>query len=203
MTAYFCQRVTIFLTFLTLFGCTDSALKKLSDDAVILAFGDSLTAGVGTSRDKSYPAVLEKLSGLTVINKGISGEVTDQGLARLPKVIRETNPDLMILIEGGNDILRNKSYQQIEANLDAMITLAQQENIQIVLLGVPEKKLFSSAAPFYQQLADKHNLVYDNNLISDLLHTRSLKSDPIHFNAQGYQKMAEGIYQLLQQRGAL
>lgn len=193
----------ILLASLALTACDSAKLEPLPRDAVILAFGDSLTAGVGTTQNKSYPAVLQSLSGLNVINAGISGEVTSDGLERLPGLIREHNPDLMILIEGGNDILRNKNYDLIQSNLEQMIKLAKSRHVQVVLLGVPEKKLLSSSAPFYKELAEKHQLVYHHDLISNLLRTRSLKSDPIHFNEQGYQKMAEGIYQLLSESGAL
>lgn len=191
--------ITVFL----LTGCNSPELNKLPADAVILAFGDSLTAGVGTTPDNSYPAVLASITGRQVINRGISGEETAQGLSRLPAVLADTQPDLVILIEGGNDILRNRPAADIKHNLAQMITLIQQRDIPVVLLGMPEKKLFSSSAALYQQLADEHQLVYDNSLISDLLRNRALKTDPVHFNAQGYQQMAEGIHQLLRDNGAL
>jgi len=191
------------ITAFLLTGCNSPELNKLPADAVILAFGDSLTAGVGTTPDKSYPAVLASITGRQVINRGISGEETAQGLSRLPAVLADTQPDLVILIEGGNDILRNRPAADIKHNLAQMITLIQQRDIPVVLLGMPEKKLFSSSAALYQQLADDYQLVYDNNLISDLLRNRTLKSDPVHFNAQGYQQMAEGIHQLLRDNGAL
>lgn len=191
------------LTTLALAGCDSARLEALPHNAVILSFGDSLTSGVGTSKDKSYPTVLQSLTGLEVINAGISGEVTSDGLKRLPALIQKHSPDLMVLIEGGNDILRNTEYELIRDNLEQMILHAKARNIQVVLLGVPEKKLLSSSAPFYQELADKHKLVYEHNLISDLLRTPSLKSDPVHLNTQGYQKMAEGIHQLLLENGAL
>ena len=191
--------ITVF--FLT--GCNSPELDKLPADAVILAFGDSLTAGVGTTPDKSYPAALASITGRQVINRGISGEETAQGLSRLPEVLADTQPDLVILIEGGNDILRNRPAADIKQNLAQMITLMQQRDIPVVLLGMPEKKLFSSSAALYKQLADDYQLVYDHNLISDLLRNRALKSDPVHFNTQGYQQMAEGIHQLLWDNGAL
>ena len=191
------------LLLVSLSGCSDQRLPALASDARILAFGDSLTAGVGTTPDKSYPAVLASITGRQVINRGISGEETAQGLSRLPKVLADTQPDLVILIEGGNDILRNRPAADIKHNLAQMIALMQQRDIPVVLLGMPEKKLFSSSAAFYQQLADDYQLVYDNSLISDLLRNRALKSDPVHFNAQGYQQMAEGIHQLLRDNGAL
>lgn len=196
---------SVFLAFflVSLSGCNSPELKPLAANATILAFGDSLTAGVGTSRDKSYPAVLQELSGIKVINRGISGETTAEGLTRFEEVLDQSTPDLIILIEGGNDILRNRPYSDIKANLNDMIGIARSRNIQLVFLGIPEKKLFSSSAPFYQQLADEHQLVYDHNLISDLLRTRNLKSDPIHFNQAGYRKMAEAIHQLLIESGAL
>ena len=94
-----------------LYGCGDKTkqLSRVSTEATILAFGDSLTVGVGTDKQYSYPSVLARLSGRKVVNAGISGEVTKDGLARLEKMIAKTNPELMILLEGGNDILRSQT----------------------------------------------------------------------------------------------
>jgi len=191
------------LAVLLLSACDEAKLTPLPHDGVILAFGDSLTVGVGTSASNSYPAVLTQLTGLQVINRGISGETTAGGLQRLASVLSETNPDLLILIEGGNDILRNKKSAQTKANLAAMIKLTQNQNIAVVLLGIPEKKLFSNSAPFYEELAEEFELVFDPDLMTGLLRTPSYKSDPIHLNDQGYKKMAEGIRDLLSENGAL
>ena len=117
--------------------------------------------------------------------------------------MEKTNPDLLILIEGGNDILRNKNPNETKANLAAMIKLAKRQGIAVVMLGIPEKKLFSNSAPFYDELAEEFELVFDNDLIAGLLRTASYKSDAIHFNDQGYRKMAEGIHDLLKDNGAL
>ncbi|NNM14640.1 MAG: arylesterase, partial [Gammaproteobacteria bacterium] len=88
-------------------ACGAKPLSPLSQNATIVAFGDSLTQGVGTTRDKSYPAVLAEISGRNVINAGISGETTTEGLGRFASVLEQNAPELVILIEGGNDILRN------------------------------------------------------------------------------------------------
>jgi len=200
----FKHAVTVFILALFIQGCdSQKALSRVSTEATILAFGDSLTEGVGTTKQHSYPSVLAQLSGRKVVNAGISGEVTEEGLARLADVIAETNPDLMILLQGGNDILRNHNLQQTKQNLAAMIALAKEQGVQLVLIGVPQKQLFSDVAPFYKELAEEHKLVFDGELISSLLRTRSYKSDMVHFNKTGYQKMAEGIYQLLIKNGAL
>ncbi len=196
--------VTLFILALFIQGCdSQKPLSRVSTEATILAFGDSLTQGVGTTKQHSYPSVLAQLSGRKVVNAGISGELTEQGLARLESVIDKNSPDLIILLEGGNDILRNRNLQQTKQNLTAMIALAKQKGVQLVLIGVPQKQLFSDVAPFFKELAEEHKLVFDGELISSLLRKRSNKSDMVHFNKSGYQKMAEAIYQLLIDNGAL
>lgn len=188
---------------ITLSGCTPSKLEPLPQNGTILAFGDSLTAGVGVTKDNSYPSALAELSGLTVINSGVSGETTAEGLKRLQEVLDNIKPDLLILLEGGNDILRNKSLSETKANLASMIELAQRNKIPVVLIGVPQKALFSNSAPLYGELADEYQLVFDDSLIADLQRSPSFKSDYVHFNEKGYRKMATAIYELLKEEGAL
>lgn len=184
-------------------ACSKTELEPLAGDAVILAFGDSLTAGVGTQKQNSYPAVLAQLAAREVINAGVSGEETDEGRERLQKVLNERPVDLLILLEGGNDILRNRPLDQTKRNLAAMIEMAQARNISVVLLGVPEKKLFSSVAPIYKELADEYSLVFVPDLISDLLREPSLKSDAVHLNTEGYKALAEHLHETLKEHGAL
>lgn len=193
----------VLLTALLLSGCSEPKLAGLSPGAGIIAFGDSLTAGYGVSAEHSYPAVLQQLSTHPVINAGVSGETTAQGLARLPDVLAQHDAELLILLEGGNDILRNLPAQQARANLAQMIELAQQEGLSVVLLGVPQKNLFSSSAPFYRELAEQYDLVFDEALIANLLRDNRYKSDSVHFNQAGYREMAQQLHQLLQDNGAL
>jgi lysophospholipase L1-like esterase len=193
--------VAIILTF-TLHGCGSPKLEPIGK-GTILAFGDSLTVGVGTTEENSYPSVLTELTGLNVINSGVSGETTDQGLKRLPIEIDRTNPDLIILIEGGNDILRNRSQSEVKGNIKRMIELAQSQDIPVILIGVPQKALFSDSAPIYEELAEHFKLVFDGTLIASLQRSVSLKSDQVHFNKKGYRRMAESIYDLLVENGAL
>ena len=200
--------MTIFKTLvvcasLLLAACSNPALDALPENATILAFGDSLTAGKGTSPDLSYPAVLAQLSGRDVINAGVSGETTAEGLQRLPEVLDQAGPRLLLLMHGGNDILRNLGATQARANLASMINLARERNIQVVLIGVPEKKLLSSSAPYYKELADEFDLVLEKSIISKLIKRPALKSDSVHFNAQGYREIANTVYELLQKHGAL
>ncbi|MEL7450816.1 MAG: arylesterase [Pseudomonadota bacterium] len=184
-------------------GCSDARLDPLPGDGVILAFGDSLTAGVGVSERDSYPSVLQELTGRRVVNAGISGEVTAEGLRRLPAVLASETPDLLILLEGGNDILRNHDLAETQRNLSAMITLAKREGVDVVLVGVPAKKLFSKTAPIYEAIAQEQEVVFEPGVVSRLLRSAEYKSDPIHFNERGYRELAVAIDALLKKHGAL
>jgi lysophospholipase L1-like esterase len=199
----FLKLVITVLVLSMLNGCSRPELSPISSDGTILAFGDSLTFGVGTTKINSYPSVLAQMTGLNVINAGVSGETTTDGLARLPELLDRTVPDLLILIEGGNDILRNQSKSTLKTNLQQMIELAQSRRIPVVLIAIPEKSLLSNAAPLYAELAEQYGLVYDDSLIGGLQRSPSLKSDIVHFNKEGYREMAESIYELLDDSGAI
>ena len=187
-----------------LYACSDSpSLNYVPEDGAIVAFGDSLTVGVGAAPEDSYPRVLAQLSQRTVIGAGVSGEETTAGQKRLAQVLEETTPNLLILLQGGNDILRNRNMRIVKQNLAAMIELARSKGIDVVLIGVPAKKLFSDVAPLYTELADEYRLVFAKELVSGLLRESAYKSDPVHLNKQGYQKLAEEIHALLQKHGAL
>ncbi len=200
------RTLVLILLALLIAACGEQVLAPLDRNATILAFGDSLTYGTGVGgaeQNASYPSVLARLSGREVINAGVPGEKTSEGKERLPEALEYHDPDLLILIEGGNDILRNRRHEAIKADLKVMIQTAEQASVPVVLIGVPEKKLFSSSAPFYAELAEEHGLVFDGELIGDLMRSPSMKSDPIHFNQAGYRAMAESVYTLLQDQGAL
>ncbi len=183
-------------------GCEQPRLTPIPPEGTLLAFGDSLTYGVGVDPTHSYPSVLARLSGRQVINAGVPGEVTAEGLARLRTLLEQTDPDVLLLLEGGNDILRNRDSEATKRNLAAMIELAQARGIEVVLIGVPEKRLFSDVAPLYEALAEDYQLVFEDELVSDLLRQGAYKSDAIHFNREGYRVMAESLYDLLAREGA-
>ncbi|WPL12209.1 Acyl-CoA thioesterase I precursor [Thiorhodovibrio litoralis] len=189
---------------LVLAACSDQpTLSPLSPDAVILSFGDSLTEGVGANKEQSYPAVLATLTGRRVINAGISGEESDAGLARLPELLATRQPDLVILGHGGNDFLRQRDTDQTQANLAQMIARAREQGSEVVLLGIPRPGLLVRTHSLYDELADELDVPLQANAIAEILADKTLKSDQIHPNAQGYRQLAEAIERLLRQAGAL
>lgn len=178
-------------------------LSALAADAVVLAFGDSLTFGTGASEEESYPEQLARLIGRKVARAGVPGEVSADGLKRLPEALDEYEPRLLILCHGGNDFLRRFSKQQVAANVRAMIRLARSRGIEVVLVGTPEPGLTVTPPEFYAEIAREFGVPYEDAVIGKILRDASLKSDPIHPNARGYRMIAERLAVLLKQSGAL
>jgi acyl-CoA thioesterase-1 len=145
--------LTIFIGF-GLAACSSQAkLPRLADNAVIVAFGDSLTFGTGVEPRESYPAVLEKMIGRQVVNAGVPGEVTVDGLSRLPEIMEREKPALLLLCHGGNDQLRRLNQQLAANNIREMIRLAQKREVAVVLIAVPAPGLSLSPPPMYREFA--------------------------------------------------
>ena len=152
-------KLIVILSLCLLQACSGPSIPALSDNARVLAFGDSLTYGVGASKGQDYPSQLAAMSGFEVINAGVSGETTSGGKQRLGKLLALHNPELLILLEGGNDFLRNQSKAQTKANLANMIEQAQAKGVPVLLVAVTQKGLFLSASPLYLELAEEYQLV--------------------------------------------
>ena len=189
---------TLLPLLLLLAGCDPRpAIRPLAPGATILAFGDSLTHGNGAPSGQSYPAQLEELLGVRVVNAGVPGEVSAAGRERLPGVLEEVQPQLVILIHGGNDFLRRLDVAQTRQNLRAMIEICRQRGADVVLAGVPQLGLFLAPAPFYAELAREYRLPYLEETLSDILKDNRLKSDAIHPNAAGYRQLAAALAGLI------
>jgi len=83
-----------------------------------------------------------------------------------------------------------------------MIADIKAHGAQLILVAVPEKSLFSSAAPWYGELAEEHELLVQDTIVAKLLKKSSMRSDSVHFNTAGYRALAEGIHALLAENGA-
>ncbi len=189
---------------LLLSACGQQAkLPPLAPDAVVLAFGDSLTYGTGANEAESYPAQLARITGRRVVREGVPGEVSASGLARLPAVLDEHQPRLLILCHGGNDFLRRQSKAQAAQNVRAMIRLAKDRGIEVLLIGTPEIGFTLTPPEFYAEIANQFGIPYEGDVLTKILRNGELKSDQIHPNAQGYRLMAERVADLLKKSGAI
>jgi acyl-CoA thioesterase I len=178
-------------------------IEKLDANAVVLAFGDSLTFGTGAAPVESYPAVLERAIGRKVVNAGVPGETSAQGLQRLPEVLEEVKPQLVILCHGGNDFLRRLDDAQAASNVRAMIGLARAKGIPVVLLATPKPGLPPSIPAFYGEIAAELQVPYEESVLRAVLLDNGLKSDMVHPNGAGYARIAAAIEKVLKGSGAI
>ncbi len=177
---------------------TDMDNLFLPLDTKILAFGDSLTAGYGVAKASSYPSVLSELLRTEVYNEGISGEMSEQGLARLPGLLEKYKPEILVLCHGANDILRKRDLVKMQDNLSKMIIMAKEKGVYVLLVGVPTYDILSFSVPsLYYDVAKMNGIEIEDKSLRSIFNDDTLKSDQVHPNAQGYAMMAKHIAKLL------
>jgi acyl-CoA thioesterase-1 len=189
-------------------ACTAEVLSAAPSSGahrpVIVAFGDSLTAGVN---GRSYPYDLQILLNkygyrYRVENRGVAGDTTTDGLARLPDVIAK-RPALVLLEFGGNDGLRGVPVAEIRDNLEKMIQSLKAAHIPVVLLGItlPPNYGPDYVKPFtaiYPQLASKYHLHFMPFLLEDVYkNPKLLPPCSIHPSGAGNKVVAKDVFRLI------
>jgi len=181
------------LLLLPLFAACERSPGALPEGAVILAFGDSITYGTGAGEEEGYPAVLERLVGRKVINAGVAGETTAEGLARLPGLLAEARPNLVILCHGGDDMTQGVEATEIIANLRAMVRTIGEANAEVFLIAVPPPAPYFQPAAFYNQIARDMKVSIEVTALSNILSRKEMRAEGLHPNAEGYADLAEAI----------
>ena len=204
------RRHFLLLTAAALTACGKKAPKHsaLPRGSAVLALGDSLTYGYGANPTESYPARLAELTGWTVTNGGVSGDTSAQALARLPELLREHTPRLVIISIGGNDFLRRQPENETRTNIRVIIQACKAAGAETLLVGVPGVGVGAALGypgdhPLYADLAKAENIPYYANGWSQILGKDALKSDQIHPNAAGYAEFARGLTASLKENGWL
>jgi acyl-CoA thioesterase I len=175
--------------------------------ATVLALGDSLTYGTGATPETAYPAVLAKLTGWHVVNAGVPGHVSAQALERLPALLEEHRPALVLLGIGGNDLLRRLDEAQAKANVRAICEAVRAAGAQVLLIAVPRPTLaarFTGALddhPLYGEVAEALQIPLHRQGWSTVLADDALRADAIHANAAGYEAFARGLLATLRASG--
>jgi len=173
------------------------------EEGVIVAVGDSLTAGLGLPEAEAYPAILEQLLAergfnYRVVNAGISGETSSGARTRIGWIMK-LEPDIVILETGANDGLRGIEPKLVEENIDHIITQLLQEDITVVLAGMQMvtnlgPAYVSSFNRVYPKLADRHGVIFMPFFLQDVaMNTALNQADGIHPNAAGYEVIAENL----------
>ncbi len=205
------RRVLLAALALAAAGCgrKKPAGTTLPRDSVVLALGDSITHGTGAEPAAAYPAQLSALSGWRVVNGGVPGDTAAQALERLPALLAEHRPALVIVSLGGNDFLRRIAAADTEAALRRVVALSREAGAQALLVAVPQPSLTAAIGaglsdhPLYERLADELALPLHADGWARVLGDDKLKSDQIHANAEGYRVFAEGLAATLRERKLL
>lgn len=171
----------------------------------MVALGDSLTFGYGSSANHNYPSLLAKKTGWQVINAGVNGDTSADVLARLDDVIAK-NPDLVLLGVGGNDVLKRIAPKTTQDNLLKIISKLQNNGIDVIIIAQPHVSLGALLGkaednPIYKAVADETDTPLLSKTWSKVLSDVSLKSDKIHANDQGYAYFTDELYAFLLQLG--
>jgi len=173
--------------------------RPVPPGATVLALGDSLTHGTGAPPEASYPAVLAQLTGWRVVNAGVSGDTSAQGLARLGGLLAEHSPALVLIGLGGNDLLRRLPEDGLRANLKSIIQTTRASGAQAMLLAVPRPTLAAAFTgsladhPLYGQVAEESAAPLQRQGWSEVLSDAQLRSDSIHASALGYAQFARSL----------
>jgi len=165
--------------------------------STVIAFGDSLTEGVGARDGNDYPAVLSQLLGVEVLNRGVAGETTTDAMRRLDEDVLNEDPRIVIVCLGGNDGIQKLPIETTFANLRQIIETIQQKGALVVLVGVRSATLTDQYGGHFQKLARETGCVLVPDILAGILSDPTKKSDPIHPNDAGYRLMAERIAEKL------
>lgn len=188
-------------------GKRKASTTALKPDARVLALGDSLTFGYGAPPDAAWPVKLGELTGWQVENAGINGDTSAGALERLPALLAAGSYDAILIGIGGNDMLRGVSPTATRDNLAALVSQARAHTPHVALLATPAPDAMRAAigslsdAPVYEEVAKSAQALLVANVYSSVLSDASLRSDRIHANARGYEKVAQLLADQLKSAG--
>jgi acyl-CoA thioesterase-1 len=198
------RRFAVVLVLVVVWSALGSAAARAQPDRVIVAFGDSLTAGQGVAPDESYPALLAaklRTEGYSyrVVNAGVSGDTSAGGLRRVDWALK-SKPDIVLLELGVNDAFRGQDLDRVRANLDAMVTRFEAGGARVLLLGMrlPPNYGSSYAGHFekmYAEVAERRKVAFVPFFLDGVgAVTRLNQPDGIHPTAEGYRIIVERLW---------
>lgn len=202
------RRRALFVLLVVVLGGALGPAATAQPDRVIVAFGDSLTAGQGVAPDESYPALLAaklRTEGYSyrVINAGVSGDTTAGGLRRVDWALKN-KPDIVLLELGANDAFRGQDLDRVRANLDAMVTRFEAGGARVLLLGMrlPPNYGAGYAGRFekvYAEVAERRKVAFMPFFLDGVGAVARLNQpDGIHPTAAGYRIIVERLWPYLE-----
>ena len=184
---------------LLLAGCSGQEIaNRDSQGDAIICFGDSLTAGSGASSGHDYPALLAKALGRPVINAGVPGNTTRDALQRLDADVLSRQPRLVIVEFGGNDFLQQFPATETFANLDQIVQAIQARGAMVVLVGVQAGLWGDALRGEFHKIARARRAAFVPNILDGILTSPTLRSDYLHPNDAGYERIAARLLNVVE-----
>ena len=188
------------LLLVTLAGCArdKKTAQPVPPGSTVLALGDSLTFGTGASAETCYPTVLAVLTGWNVVNAGVPGDTSAQALARLPALLAEHQPKLVIVSIGGNDFLRKLPESDTRAHVHAICKQSLDAGAQVLLVAVPRATVAAALGQMtdhalYAEVAKDLKIPLQREAWGEVLAQPDLRADAVHANARGYAQFARSV----------
>ena len=175
---------------------TPVAAKPTAGELVI-AFGDSLVEGVGASAGHDVVSLLSARVGVPIVNAGRSGDTTGSALARLDSAVLSRSPRVVIVVLGGNDVLRRIRHEETFANLDAIAGRIRSRGAAVILVGLSVGVFTDAYGRGYEDLARRTSSGLVPDVLAGILGHPDLMADQIHPNDRGYRMMADRIEPVL------
>ncbi len=180
----------VYLCFLfMMISCSNNNNIKISS---IVCFADSLTRGYGATENKTYPYYLQQLTNIDVINKGVNGNTSKDGLDRVDDILKIQNA-LIIVEFGANDFFQQIPISETKENMEQIVDKLQKSGNMVVLVSTEDKQL-NSYYNMLKNIAKKKKILFIDGILNEIWNDRNLFSDDIHPNSSGYKLVAEKIY---------
>ena len=158
----------------------------------IVCFGDSLTQGFGATGEQTYPYFLQQFTNLPVINKGVNGNTSKNGLNRIDDILQFKN-SLVIVEFGANDFFQQIPISETKKNMETIVDKLKQNNNIVVLVSIEDRQL-NQLHNMLKTLAKEKNVSFINGILNEFWDNRNLFSDEVHPNSNGYKLVADKIY---------
>ena len=189
------KKLLVFLAVTCLFftlGCYKKQDVQPKLNRTIVCFGDSLTQGTGATNGETYPYFLQKLTNLTVVNAGIHGDTSQQGLNRVEEIF-QFKPFMVIVEFGANDFFKKIPIKTTKQNIENIIDTIQKTGAIAVIASTEDNQLPDLNRILLEISKDKKT-PFINGILNEIWTDRSLFADDLHPNSQGYKLVAEKVY---------
>ena len=184
------KKISLFLFLIyMLTSCSNNNLIKIN---FIVCFGDSLTYGFGSTNKQSYPHFLQQYTELPVINRGINGNTSKNGLDRIDDILQFKN-SIVIVEFGGNDFIQQIPISETKKNMEQIVDKLKQNNDIVVLVSTEDTQMHQ-LHNILKTLAKEKNVLFIDGILNEIWNDRNLFSDFIHPNSKGYKLVADKVY---------